>query len=359
MKIWKKTLALILAFGMTASITACGGSGKKEPAGEQLEGTQAWAAAWENTLTATNVKAEGYYNYSMYVNEHIWANMESEGVLLLADNKFYSEGYAAQEWDYTGQGQDSGKIDSTTKYYYGMKDGNLCQWFYNEETKAWDEDYAYADSEYFGTAYFLVDEEFGLDMDRYDYLAWESLATYENGVYTLSFAEEDETETYKFKFVDGRLYSFTCIMTDREEGATMTVEQSFTFSYGDAKIGKLPYEAGFGEEEKEEKPEKPDVGGDFEKPDYSDVKGQEMHSIEEWNAVMAATCAETNLTAVGTNIDENGTWISYISIADGKVYMENDDDGVKSYEYMGEVDGVHYEWESKDGENWICQASRY
>ncbi len=359
MKIWKKTLALLLAFGMTASITACGGGGgKKEPAGEQLEAGTGWVTAWENTLTATNVKAEGYYNYSMYVSENIWRNMESEGTIMLADNKFYSEGYATNEWDYTGQGQDAGKINGKTEYYYGYKDGNLCQWYIDSTMTEWDEDYAYGDTEYFGTAFFMV-EEFGFDMDRYDYVALENLVTYEGGVYTLSFAEEDETETYKFKFVDSKLYSFSCIMTDREEGATMTVEQSFTFSYGDAKIGKLPYEAGFGEEEKEEENDKPDVGGDFETPDYSDVKGQEMHSVDEWNAVFEASCAETNLTAVGTSIDEDGTWISYLSVADGKVYMENNEHGMTTYEYMGQVDGVYYEWESKDGKNWECESTEW
>ena len=49
MKLWKKTLALVMALGMTAGFAACGGgsngSGKKEPAGEQLEAGTGWAAA--------------------------------------------------------------------------------------------------------------------------------------------------------------------------------------------------------------------------------------------------------------------------------------------------------------------------
>ena len=369
MKIWKKTLALLLAFGMTASIAACGGSdgGKKEPAGEELEAGTGWATAWENTLTATNVKAEGYYNYSMYVSENLWRSMTSEGTIMLADNKYYSEGYSTNEWDYTGQGQDAGKINGKTEYYYGYKDGDLYCWYIDSTMTEWDEDLAYGDSEYFGTAFFMV-EEFGFDMDRYDYVALENLVTYEGGVYSLSFSYAEDgssvAESYQFKFVGGKLYSFSNVMTNTVEDAVITVEQSFTFSYGDAKIGKLPYEEGFGEDEKEE--EKPGVGGGEEiggsggavvMPDYSDVKGQEMHSVDEWNEVFAASCAETNLTAVGKSVKNDQTHISYVSIADSKLYMVNEINGVKSYEYMGEVDGVHYEWESADGKTWECEST--
>lgn len=367
MKIWKKTLALVMALGMTAGFAACGGGkGDKEPAGEQLQGEGAWAAAWEATLTATNIKAEGYYNYSMYVNENLWATMESEGTIELADNKIYSVGYATQEYDYTAQGHGTGKFEGVTKYYYGMKDGGLYCWFYDEETKTWDEDLNYGDMEYFGTGYYLAEEAFEMDMDRYDYVAWEALATYADGVYTLSFAEDDESETYKFKFVDGKLYSFTCLMTEVEEDATITVEQSFTFSYGDAKIGKLPYEEGFENEKPEEGGdvgggtvggEEIGGGGAVEAPDYSDVKGENVESVEEWNAILQNSFAETNFVGVEHGSLNGQTTFSTLYMQDGKAYIINEDSTVegKSYRYIGYVDGVRYMWTSKDNATWNCE----
>ena len=259
MKLWKKTLALVMALGMTAGFAACGGGsngGKKEPAGEQLEAGTGWAAAWEATLSATNVALKGSYSYSMYVKEDLWSTMESEGVIYLADNKIYSDGTYTTEWDYTGQGQDAGSVEGISKYYMGMKDGDLYDWYYDEETNTWDEELSYSDAEGFGTAFFLVETQFEVDMDRYDYLAWEALATYADGVYTLSYADEDESETYQFKFVDGKIYSFAATMTEiAEEGYTSTISQSYVVSYGDAKVGKLPYEEGF-------ENEKPEEGGD-------------------------------------------------------------------------------------------------
>ena len=363
MKVWKKALALVMALGMTAGFAACGGGKDKEPAGEQLQGEGAWAAAWEATLTATNIKAEGYYNYSMYVNENLWATMESEGTIELADNKIYSVGYATQEYDYTAQGHGSGKFEGVTKYYYGMKDGGLYCWFYDEETKTWDEDLNYGDMEYFGTGYYLAEEAFEMDMDRYDYVAWEALATYADGVYTLSFAEDDESETYKFKFVDGKLYSFTCLMTEVEEGATITVEQSFTFSYGDAKIGKLPYEEGFEDEEPEEDIGGGTVGGEeiggsggaVINPDDSGVKGENVETAEEWATIYANSCAETNIVGVqsGEMLGQSSNTTLYVQ--DGRVYMVNvGSDGRTQYRYVGMVDGVQYSWTSADNETWDC-----
>ena len=352
MKIWKKTLALLLAFGMTASITACGGSGKKEPAGEELEAGTGWATAWENTFAATNVTAEGYYNYSMRVSENLWMDMKSNGKLLLADNKFYSEGYYTQEWDYSAQGHGAGKNESETKYYYGMKDGVLCQWFYNDATKAWDEDVVYSEVEEFGTGFFLLDKELELDMDRYEYLEWESLATYANGVYTISLAEEDETETYQFKFVGGKLYSFTSIQTGREEGAVLTVEMSFTFSYGDTKIGKLPYEEGFSEEEVPT----PDEGNSEEDKPVIGEKGENVTTLERWNEILAESFAATNYVGVeiGTFNGEESSSTLYVDA--GKAYMVNQASGVEGfrYRYLGEVDGVRYQWTSTDNATWSC-----
>ena len=351
MKIWKKTLALVMALGMTAGFAACGGGKDKEPAGEQLQGDGAWAAAWEATLTATNIKAEGYYNSSMYVNENLWATMESEGTIELADNKIYSVGYATQEYDYTAQGHGTGKFEGVTKYYYGMKDGGLYCWFYDEETKTWDEDLNYGDMEYFGTGYYLAEEVLEMDMDRYDYVAWEALATYADGVYTLSFAENDESETYKFKFVDGKLYSFTCLMTEVEEGATITVEQSFTFSYGDAKVGKLPYEEGFEDEEPEE-----DIGGGTvggEEIGGESVLGENVETLEEWNTIYANSCAQTNIVGVQTGQMLGQQSTTNLSIQDGKVYMVNVDSvsGTR-YRYVGFVEGVQYSWTSFDNATW-------
>lgn len=244
MKVWKKTLALVMALGMTAGFAACGG-GDKAPAGEQLQGEGAWAAAWEATLSATNITMEGSYSYSMYVSENLWSKMESEGTIKLADGKLYSDGTYSREYDYTGQGHDAGEYSGESKYYMGMKEGTLYEWYYDEETKTWDEEESYEDDEYFGTVFFLVETQLEVDMDRYDYVAWEALATYADGVYTLAFADENESATYQFKFVGGKIYSFSATMTEiAEEGYTSTISQSYVFSYGDAEIGKLPYEEG-------------------------------------------------------------------------------------------------------------------
>ena len=244
MKVWKKTLALVMALGMTAGFAACGG-GDKAPAGEQLQGEGAWAAAWEATLSATNVTVEGSYSYSFYVSENLWSKMESEGTIKLADGKIYSDGTYSQEYDYTGQGQDAGKFSGVTKIYTGMQDGVLYDWFYDEETKEWEQESAHYDADTFGTAFGLVESNFDIEMDRYDYLAWETLVVYEDGVYTLAYADENESAIYQFKFVGGKIYSFSILATENsEEGYTQTIKQSYVITYGDAEIGKLPYEEG-------------------------------------------------------------------------------------------------------------------
>ena len=370
MKIWKKTLALVMALGMTAGFAACGGGGKgdKEPVGEQLQGEGAWAAAWEATLTATNVTIEGSYSYSFYAKENIWSTMDSEGTIELADGKVYTEGSYSQEYDYTGQGQDKGEYSGVTKCYTGMQDGVLYDWFYDEETKEWDQEIAHYDADTFGTAFGLVESNFEVEMDRYDYLAWEALAVYEDGVYTLSYPDEEDTATYKFKFVDGKLYSFDITMTEVEEegyGYTQTMKQSYVISYGDAKIGKLPYEEGFENEKPEEGGdvgggtvggEEIGGGGAVEAPDYSDVKGENVESAEEWNAIYAKCCAETNIFGVqiGTFNDEQS--ITTLYVQDGKVYMVHVSSGMPgtNYRYVGVVDGVRYSWTSSDNATWSC-----
>lgn len=367
MKLWKKTLVLVMALGMTAGFAACGGGsngGKKEPAGEQLEAGTGWAAAWEATLSAPNVTLKGSYSYSMYVKEDLWSKMESEGVIYLADNKIYSEGEYVREWDYTGQGHDAGSVEGISKYYMGMKDGDLCDWYYDEETNTWDETESYEDDDYFGTAFFLVETQFEVDMDRYDYLAWEALATYADGVYTLSYADEDESETYQFKFVDGKIYSFAATMTEiAEEGYTSTISQSYVISYGDAKVGKLPYEEGFEDEEPEEDIGGGTVGGEeiggsggaVINPDDSGVKGENVETAEEWATIYANSCAETNIVGVqsGEMLGQSSNTTLYVQ--DGRVYMVNvGSDGRTQYRYVGMVDGVQYSWTSSDNETWDC-----
>ena len=359
MKLWKKTLVLVMALGMTAGFAACGGGssgGKKEPAGEQLEAGTGWAAAWEATLSAPNVTLKGSYSYSMYVKEDLWNEMHSEGVIYLADNKIYSEGEYVREWDYTGQGHDAGSVEGISKYYMGMKDGDLYDWYYDEETNTWDEELSYSEAEGFGTAFFLMEEQFEVDMDRYDYLAWEALATYADGVYTLSYADEDESETYQFKFVDGKIYSFAATMTEiAEEGFTSTISQSYVVSYGDAKVGKLPYEEGF----ENEKPEEGgDVGGGTvggEEIGGESVLGENVETLEEWNTIYANSCAQTNIVGVQTGQMLGQQSTTNLSIQDGKVYMVNVDSvsGTR-YRYVGVVDGVQYSWTSSDNATWDC-----
>lgn len=358
MKIWKKTLALVMALGMTAGLAACGGGKDKEPAGEQLQGDGAWAAAWEATLTATNVTIEGSYSYSFYVKEDIWSNMESEGTIELADGKIYSDGTYTQEYDYTGQGQDKGEYSGVTKCYTGMQDGVLYDWFYDEETKEWDQEIAHYDADTFGTAFGLVESNFDIEMDRYDYVAWEALATYADGVYTLAFGDEDESENYQFKFVDGKLYSFDITMTAvEEEGYTQTMKQSYVVSYGDAKVGKLPYEEGF----ENEKPEEGgDVGGGTvggEEIGGEAVLGEKVESVEEWNAILQNSFAETNFVGVEYGSLNGQTTFSTLYMQDGKAYIINEDSTVegKSYRYIGYVEGVRYMWTSKDNATWSCE----
>ena len=368
MKIWKKTLALVMALGMTAGFAACGGGGKgdKEPAGEQLQGEGAWAAAWEATLTATNVTIEGSYSYSFYAEENIWSTMESKGTIELADGKVYTEGSYTQEYDYTGQGRNKGEYSGVTKCYTGMQDGVLYDWSYDEETKEWDQEIAHYDADTFGTAFGLVESNFDIEMDRYDYLAWEALAVYEDGVYTLSFADEDDFEKYQFKFVDGKLYSFDVTMTAvEEEGYTQTMKQSYVISYGDAKVGKLPYEEGFENEKPEEGGdvgggtvggEEIGGGGAVEAPDYSDVKGENVESVEEWNAIYAKCCAETNIFGVRIGTFNGEQSITTLYVQDGKVYMVHVSSGMPgtNYRYVGVVDGVRYSWTSSDNATWSC-----
>lgn len=351
MKIWKKTLALVMALGMTVGFVACGG-GDKEPAGEQLDANGGWAAAWEATLTATNVTAEGTYSYSLNAGENIWQNMESEGTVQLADGKIYSEGTYTMEWDYTGQGHGAGKNSGVTKSYTGMRDGALCEWYYNEETKEWEQMESQYDADTFGTAFCLVEVAFDIEMDRYDYAEWEALAVYADGVYTLAFADEDDSETYQFKFVDGKLYSVTATTAKiGEEGYTQTFNQSYVFTYGEAEVGKLPYEEGFGEEEGE------DVGGGTvggEEIGGEVVDGASTLTQAEWEAIVESSCEATNLTATATD-NENGSYtVESIVIADNKLYscMEEQATDSTKYEYIGEVDGVFYVWRSSDGETW-------
>ncbi|MBQ3020288.1 MAG: MliC family protein [Clostridia bacterium] len=355
MKIWKKTLALVMALGMTAGFAACGGGkGDKEPAGEQLQGEGAWAAAWEATLTATNVTIEGSYSYSFYAEENIWSTMDSEGTIELADGKVYTEGSYTQEYDYSGQGHDKGEYSGVTKCYTGMQDGVLYDWFYDEETKEWDQEIAHYDADTFGTAFGLVESNFEVEMDRYDYLAWEALAVYEDGVYTLSFADEDDFEKYQFKFVDGKLYSFDITMTEvEEEGYTSTISQSYVVSYGDAKVGKLPYEEGF---ENEKTEEGGDVGGGTvggEEIGGESVLGENVETLEEWNTIYANSCAQTNIVGVQTGQMLGQQSTTNLSIQDGKVYMVNVDSvsGTR-YRYVGFVEGVQYSWTSFDNATW-------
>ena len=363
MKIWKKTLALVMALGMTAGFAACGGGGKgdKEPAGEQLQGEGAWVAAWEATLTATNVTIEGSYCYSFYAKKNIWGTMDSEGTIELADGKVYTEGSYTQEYDYSGQGHDKGKYSGVTKCYTGMQDGVLYDWSYDEETKEWDQEIAHYDADTFGTAFGLVESNFDIEMDRYDYLAWEALAVYEDGVYTLSFADEDDFEKYQFKFVDGKLYSFDITMTAvEEEGYTETIKQSYVISYGDAKIGKLPYEEGF----ENEKPEEGgDVGGgtvggeEIGGGNGNEEIGGGMATLtqEEWSEIVQLSCNATNLTALAVDNEDGVETVERINILDNKFYSCSKSQNGTLHEYIGNVDGEWYVWRSEDEETWTCE----
>jgi hypothetical protein len=140
-----------------------------------------------------------------------------------------------------------------------------------------------------------------------------------------------------------------------EEGYTSTISQSYTLSYGDAKVGKLPYEEGF----ENEKPEEGgDVGGGTvggEEIGGESVLGENVETLEEWNTIYANSCAQTNIVGMQTGQMFGQQSTTNLSIQDGKVYMVNvDSESGTRYRYVGVVDGVQYSWTSSDNATWDC-----
>lgn len=258
MKMWKKAAALMMALGMTVGFTACGGSSKDDPesvtseepnaseelAGEQLQGEGAWAAAWENTFTATNMTVQGTNSYSTLFNNGDWAEFSNKGTVMLADEKIYSEFMYSRQDDMTGQGYGTRDESGVEKSYYGMKNGNFRSWSYKEETKEWRESgYQGASS---CTAHFALDEWL-YDIEFYGYLELESVATYKDGTYWVENWEDEEMGwlmSFQFKFLDGKLYSMEYNMTESSErfGYSTTQSGKCVITYGNAKVGALPYE---------------------------------------------------------------------------------------------------------------------
>lgn len=235
MKIWKKALSFLLALGMTASFAACGD--KKEPAGEKLEGEGAWAAAWEATFSATNMTVDIKIR-SEESNMGGSGFTVQEGTVKLADGKVYVYGEMESEWDF---GEDEqGKGSSTLEYYLGLKDGQLYQWHYYKQGDEWQEFSSSKDVETYATGYGVISDVLGPEIGRYDYVAWESTATYDGGVYTMEIPIDGVMHDYKVKFVDGKIYSIDILSSISYDGGGSTDHLKYVFEYGNTSVGELP-----------------------------------------------------------------------------------------------------------------------
>ena len=243
MKMWKKAAALIMALGMTVGFTACGGAGKKEPAGERLSENGGWVTAWENTFTATNMTVQGANSYSTLFNNGDWAEFSNKGTVMLADEKIYSEFMYSRQNDMTGQGYGTRDESGEDKAYFGVKNGDFRTWYYKEETKEWRESY-YEEASSCTGYLALYEWMYDIEIGRYEYLEWESIATYKDGVYKVEIEEDGGVISYQFKFVDGKLYSMEYNMTESSErfGYSTTQSGKCVITYGNAKVGALPYE---------------------------------------------------------------------------------------------------------------------
>ncbi|MBQ9714376.1 MAG: hypothetical protein IJV83_03535, partial [Clostridia bacterium] len=143
MKMWKKTMALVMAFGMTFAMAACGGDddgGNGGVPGEDVKGEVAatqedWNAAWEATLSATNFTMDFVKTYSeVGEGSHDWREMEEEGFIKVADGKQWSKYDYSEAWDYSEyEADDKGEETGVWEEYYGTIDGVAYRWFYEED----------------------------------------------------------------------------------------------------------------------------------------------------------------------------------------------------------------------------------
>lgn len=393
MKMWKKTMVLLMAFGMTFGMAACGGdddggNGGGVP-GEDVKGEavtqEEWNAAWEATLSATNLTMNYVKTYEeVGEGDPDWEEAKEEGFIKVADGKQWAKSNSSEVWDYSAYDpDDKGEETDSWEEYYGTIDGVAYHWYYEEnQWNQWP-----TGNDDFATGAGVIYEMFE-DFDHewlYEQVTYNS----SKGAYTYSWQDGEEDELYdltiEIKLKDGKVVAGkqTVHCDDQGEGYEIDQVIACSITYGDAEIGKLPGEEGFGEEEEDEgegaggeivggetvsgeaggeivggEEESSNAGGESVGGEIGTVEGAEVDEAG-WNAAIEATQAADNFSAnlvneAYMNNECLGSVTAILYVADDKGYMESIT-GESYYNYTGNVDGISYSWESSDGENWTCE----